>query len=134
MRRPVLPSGWSCRALLHHLATDDERFWFEAVVAGDQAAITEVLAADGDGWQVPGDLTGDQARELYRAAGERTDAILASAALDDPPAWWPDFFGDFRLDSVREVALHLLTETATHAGHADAARELLDGRQWLVLD
>jgi hypothetical protein len=30
--------------------------------------------------------------------------------------------------------MHVITETATHAGHMDAARELIDGRQWLVLD
>jgi hypothetical protein len=32
---------------------------------------------------------------------------------------------------VREVILHVITETATHAGHLDAARELLDGRTWM---
>lgn len=133
LRRPVLPSGWSCQALLHHLAEDDEAFWFQAVVAGDEAVVEQVLTVAADGWTVPDGLTGDDVRERYRAAGERTDAILAAADLDAPPAWWPDFFADFRLESVREVALHLLTETATHAGHLDAARELLDGRQWLVV-
>jgi hypothetical protein len=29
--------------------------------------------------------------------------------------------------------LHVITETACHAGHLDAARELIDGRRWLVL-
>jgi hypothetical protein len=29
--------------------------------------------------------------------------------------------------------LHVITETAVHAGHLDAVRELIDGRQWLVL-
>ena len=28
LRQPVLPSGWSCLALVRHLAVDDERFWF----------------------------------------------------------------------------------------------------------
>jgi hypothetical protein len=32
-----------------------------------------------------------------------------------------------------EVLLHVITETACHAGHLDAARELIDGRQWIVL-
>ena len=35
--------------------------------------------------------------------------------------------------TAREVVLHVLTETAVHAGHLDAARELIDGRTWLVL-
>ncbi|MCX5414452.1 DinB family protein [Streptomyces sp. NBC_00059] len=29
--------------------------------------------------------------------------------------------------------MHVITETACHAGHVDAARELLDGRRWMVL-
>jgi hypothetical protein len=29
--------------------------------------------------------------------------------------------------------VHVLTETASHAGHLDIARELIDGHQWLVL-
>jgi len=30
--------------------------------------------------------------------------------------------------------LHVIKETGCHAGHLDAARELIDGRQWIVLD
>ncbi|WP_373314677.1 mycothiol transferase [Streptomyces longispororuber] len=45
MRRPVLPSGWTCLGLVHHLALDDEKFWFRAVAAGEQAAIEEILGA-----------------------------------------------------------------------------------------
>lgn len=28
----------------------------------------------------------------------------------------------------------MISEVACHAGHLDAAPELIDGRQWLVLD
>jgi hypothetical protein len=35
---------------------------------------------------------------------------------------------------LRFVMLHVLKETATHAGHLDAVAELLDGRQWVVID
>jgi hypothetical protein len=51
-----------------------------------------------------------------------------------PPARWPDYFEDWRLQDVREVILHVITETATHAGHLDAARELIDGRTWMGPD
>jgi hypothetical protein len=56
-----------------------------------------------------------------------------SRSLDAVPAWWPDFFGTWRLDSIREIVLHVVAETATHAGHLDAARELIDGKLHLVL-
>ena len=36
--------------------------------------------------------------------------------------------------SLREVLLHVIVETAEHAGHPDIRRELADGGQRLVLD
>ena len=62
------------------------------------------------------------------------DAVIRATPLDTPPAWWPaDLFGTFRLLDLREVLLHVITETACHAGHLDVARELIDGRTWLIL-
>jgi uncharacterized protein DUF664 len=40
---------------------------------------------------------------------------------------WPDW----RLPDLRHIVLDVLTEVATHAGHLDAARELIDGTTWL---
>ena len=37
------------------------------------------------------------------------------------------------LPAGRCVILHVITETAIHAGHLDAFRELTDGGQWIVL-
>jgi hypothetical protein len=79
------------------------------------------------------DVAGREVLDLYRGEVDRANAVLADASLDDAPLWWPDFFGDFRLGSVREVVLHVLVEVACHCGHLDAARELIDGRQWIVL-
>ncbi|WP_426572286.1 DinB family protein [Aquihabitans sp. McL0605] len=133
MRRPVLPSGWSCVAMVQHLTLDEERFWFGAVMAGDQEAIDE-LGAAGDTWTVAPDLPVAEVMARYRSEIERSDAIIAGLPLDAPPAWWPgELFGDWRLDDLREVLLHMIVELACHAGHLDAARELIDGRQWLVL-
>ena len=133
MRRTVLPSGWNCLGLLQHLALDDERFWFQAVVAGDQTVINQVMEAPEDSWKVGADMSVERVFNLYREHIERTNAIIQGTPLDAEPAWWPDFFPDFRLQNLREVILHVLTETAVHAGHLDATRELIDGRTWLVL-
>ncbi|WP_107098056.1 DUF664 domain-containing protein [Streptomyces atriruber] len=133
LRRPVLPSGWTCLGLVHHLALDDEKFWFRAVAAGERAAIEEILGSGDSAWQPAPEKTAEEVFALYRREGELADAFLADADLAAAPQWWPDFFGDWRLDSLREVILHVITETATHAGHLDAVRELIDGRQRLVL-
>jgi hypothetical protein len=34
---------------------------------------------------------------------------------------------------VREIVLHVIVDTATHAGQLDAVRELIDRKQWVVL-
>ncbi len=36
-------------------------------------------------------------------------------------------------EALRRAVLHVITETACHAGHLDAVRELMDGRTWLIL-
>jgi len=134
LRRPVLPSGWSCLGLVNHLALDVELFWFRAVVAGEGAAISE-LATVGNAWEVGPDVPASAVIDRYRRETSRASAIIESVSLDAPPAWWPDdLFGSWRLSSNFEVLLHVLTETACHAGHLDAARELIDGKQWLVLN
>jgi hypothetical protein len=128
LRRPVLPSGWTCLGLVQHLASDVERFWFRRVVAGEPDDSDEINA-----WQVGSDVPADAVFDGYRREIERANAIIAATPMDTPPAWWPEFFGGFRLDDLQAIMLHVITETACHAGHLDAARELIDGRTWLVL-
>ncbi len=120
--------------MVRHLALDVERFWFQGTVAGDRDYIGAFLAAPDNAWQVDPDVPAETLFDLYRREIARTDAIIAATALDAAPAWWPaELFGDWRLNSVREVILHTMTETACHAGHLDAVHELIDGRKWLVL-
>lgn len=132
-RRPVLPSGWSCLGLVNHLAIDVERFWFRAVMSADQAAWDSF--DDGpSAWQVAPGVGYPHVAALYRDEISASDQVIAALPIDAPPAAWPEgMFGSFRLYTLREVMLHTLTETAVHAGHLDAARELIDGRQWMVL-
>lgn len=131
LRRPVLPSAWTCLGLVQHLAIDVERFWFRDVVAGEPIDAAEEVE---DAWHVPEDVSAESVLGLYRREIERANAIIEATALDTPPANWPaDQWGDWRLENLRETMLHVITETAVHAGHLDAVRELIDGRRWLVL-
>lgn len=133
LRRATLPSGWNLVELINHLTIDVERWWFRAVVAAEPEVIAGFDNA-ADGWQVPPDADPDAIIAAYREECRRADRVLASANLDAAPGWWPpDVFGDWRLNTVADVLLHVVVETASHAGHADATRELLDGKQWLVL-
>jgi hypothetical protein len=136
LRRPVLPSAWTCLGLIRHLALDVERFWFRQVMAGEPQDAIEPGPAeepDTDAWEVGPDVSAQAVLDLYRHEIELADAIIAVTAIDAAPAWWPDFFPNFRLADLRAVMLHVITETACHAGHLDAVRELIDGRIWLNL-
>ena len=130
MRRPVLPTGWTCAGLVQHLALDVERFWFRQVMNGEQVGPDEF---GDDGWQVRPEVPSAAVLDLYRRETELADKIITATSLEAPPAWWPDFFPNFRLGNLRQVLLHVIGETATHAGHLDAARELIDGQTWLIL-
>ncbi|WP_375372478.1 DUF664 domain-containing protein [Streptomyces sp. CAI-85] len=72
--------------------------------------------------------------DRYRAEAGLANAAVAAADADAPLVWWPHhLFGAPHLHTVRDVLLHVITETACHAGHLDATPELVDGRRWLVL-
>ena len=61
------------------------------------------------------------------AATSLADAVSAASSPDADVAWWPFPGSEWTLHHLREVLLHVITETACHAGHLDAARELIDG-------
>jgi len=125
LRRPVLPSGWSCAGMVQHL-TLSTRFWFVEVMAGDRTDPVE-----GEGFQVSDSIPAPTILDAYQRGASTAIAMVRDLPLDTPPAWWPDgMFGEWRLDNLHEVLLHVLVETTCHAGHLDAARELIDGRTW----
>jgi hypothetical protein len=131
LRRPVLPSQWTCLGLVHHLALDVERFWFQDVFAGERIARDDGAA---NAWTVPDGMTADAVLTLYRTEIDRANAIIDAASLEDPPANWPEErWPNWRFRDLQQTMLHVITETAVHAGHLDAVRELIDGHQWLVL-
>jgi uncharacterized damage-inducible protein DinB len=131
LRRPVLPSGWSCLGMVQHLTLSVERLWFRAAVAGDQDVIDMIGSQDG-AWQVAPGLPAGEVLDGYRHEVSLADALIAASAADADLAWWPFPGSEWRLHSLRDVLLHVITETACHAGHLDAARELIDGQQWVV--
>ena len=73
----------------------------------------------------------------YHEEIARANAIIAATPLDAParrrdPRWevwgWP---APDEPVTLRWIILHMIEETARHAGHLDIARELLDGRTGL---
>jgi hypothetical protein len=123
------PRTWAPLTVVHHLALDVERWWFQAVVANDPQAWAYFDANPDGAWSIP---DGVDVAALYAAEGAKSDEIISRVGLDAVPAGWPDFLGP--VNSVGEIVLHVIGETATHAGQLDIVRELIDGHQYLVMD
>ena len=79
---------------------------------------------------LPDETLADVLAEYERVAA-RTDALVAS--LPDLDAVAPAAAGALvragRARSARRVFLHIVAETAQHAGHADIIRETIDGQK-----
>ncbi len=132
LRRAVLPSGWTCLGMVRHLTISDEQFWFRGIMAADPAVL-RLSDEDYDAaWQVGPETSAEEIFANYRAEIDRANAIIANTSLYAPPAYWPEEqWPKWRLADLRAVMLHVIAETACHAGHLDAARELIDGRTWM---
>ena len=140
LRRPVLPSGWSCLELVRHLTVDVERFWLRGVIAGDTEAADLFKTGATAHWYVPAGMSANEVFADYRRETARANTALAAVAdaehaLDREPALWPvEIWPNWRLPDLRNILLHVITELSCHAGHLDAAREMIDGKTWFGRD
>lgn len=114
-RRSPVASGTSLLWLVKHMA-GAESLWVLHRFAGHDVMIDDDRVGPGD--------TVQSSISAYQLTWQRTDAVMATApGLAEPCRG----LGDEAPVNLRWVVLHLLEETARHAGHADILRELLDG-------
>jgi uncharacterized damage-inducible protein DinB len=123
-RRAPTASSLSLLGLLKHAAVWEGR-WFQGIVAGrplpDGWPEQESPIPDED-FLVDDADTVEQWVARYEEAATTSRQIVAATELDRSCAR-PDVIDC----NVRSVLLHLIEETARHAGHADLIRETLDG-------
>jgi len=120
VRRPMTPSGTSLLGLVKHLASveygwfcdtfgrEAEPLWFDPFAGEDMSAGQGETAA--------------QIIDFYGRARNAADHTITELSLDDLGKSW-----DGRTVSLRWVLVHMVEETARHAGHMDIVRELIDG-------
>jgi hypothetical protein len=133
-RQRTTVSELTLGGLIKHV-TAVEQNWASFIAHGPSVApdFTAMTEADYQSWAegfrlLPGEtLAGVLA--AYAEVAERTDELVA--ALPDldadhplPPAPWNPPGERW---SARRTLLHIASETAQHAGHADIIRESLDG-------
>lgn len=121
LRRPMTPSGTNLLGLVKHLAAVE--YWWFADTFGQEH---EELPFDDD----------DENADLRVDAGESTAEVLAFYARARSSS--DEVIGKFGLEdlgrnergekvTLRWVLIHMIEETARHAGHMDIVRELIDG-------
>ncbi len=119
LRARHVASGTTLAGLVKHLA-GVEREWFQAVLAGRQAE--DLGLPDAGGWTVSDCETGGSLLADYERACAESRQVAAGLALGQTVPH--PRLGQV---SLRWIYVHMIEETARHAGHADILREQTDG-------
>ena len=123
------PSELCLGGLIKHVAKTEER-WMRFAVGGAEAMASEPVDWAGQFRMLPGDTLAGLL-DGYEQVARRTEELVwtlpdLDAVHPLPEAPWFEPGANW---SIRRVLLHILAETAQHAGHADIIREALDGQK-----
>ena len=126
-------SALSVGGLIKHVALT-ERHWMRRIVRGEQYGSPEDEYENG--FRFVGDETLESVLAFYDEVAAETEAFIAHDDLDrlvPIPKGVPWFPQDEDNWSLRWVLVHIIEETARHAGHADIVRESIDGSNAFAL-
>ncbi|MGI9647647.1 MAG: DinB family protein [Acidimicrobiia bacterium] len=117
----TVESDTTLLGVLKHLAWV-ERWWFCDFIDGQEVEYPWG-EEDPDGeWRINEGDTVDSIRELYATAVDEANTVIdAAESLDVMGS------SGGRSRSLRWVMVHMIEETARHAGHLDIIREIIDG-------
>lgn len=129
--RSVVPTGWTPAGMVEHLG-GAEWHWFQGVVAGKQPELPGDVEEDQPPYDPMSvvfttDASAAEVLAFYRGQCAESESVLAATSLSSSPRG-KHGLGEYEPPNVRWVVLHMIEETARHAGHLDLARELLDGK------
>ena len=113
------PSKTSLIGVLNHL-THVEHWWFHMCFAGLEPSI-HTFEDDGE-YDVGDEITLDDVIAKYRKLITDSNDIEAQATSLEQRAHHPMY-----QPTLRWIMVHMVEETARHAGHLDITRELIDG-------
>lgn len=118
--RSLVPSGISLLGIVKHLAFV-ERYWFQDRFAGRDVAFPWSEQDPDADWRVEEWESPEGVADFYRSEIAQSRAVQADAPGSDAPS------ARGKPVSLRWVLVHMIEETARHAGHADLLREAADG-------
>jgi uncharacterized damage-inducible protein DinB len=128
-RRPLTPTGTNLLGLVKHLASVELGYFGDTF--GRPSGIELPWHSDDADPNDDLHLTADETREwvldLYRTAWAHAAVTFEELKLDAEGRvpWWPD---DRNPVTLHQILVHMVGETARHAGHADIVRETIDGQ------
>src|SRR5689334_2095867 len=130
VRRPLVPSGTSLLGLVKHTASVEIGYFNDCL--GRESGLdlpwdTEEGMEKGLDMYALATESREQLLDLYRRSWAIADANVRELGPDAPAEvpWWPE---ERRHTTLGRLLVHVLDETAHHAGHADILRETVDGR------
>ncbi len=121
LRRPMTPSGTNLLGMVKHLATVEYGWFCETFGRPSEALPFDEDDPEAD-MRVNSDETTGDILAFYGRARAAADQVIDEVDLDQTGTSWSG-----ETVSMRWVLIHMIEETARHAGHADILRELIDG-------
>jgi hypothetical protein len=123
LRRSMVPSGTNLLGMVKHLAAV-EYGWFCETFGRDVEPMPFDGGTDPDAdLRVEADETTEGIVAFYGRACAAADVVINEVGLDEVGTSWHG-----ESVSMRWVLVHMIEETARHAGHMDIVRELIDGQ------
>ncbi|MEJ3652313.1 DinB family protein [Actinomycetes bacterium KLBMP 9759] len=123
LRRAVTPSGNSILGLVKHLGYVEDVWFCETFGRPTISPEHDPEDPDADLRVEPDETTAD-VLDYYARARANSDALVAELGVEATGTAW---YGP--TVTMRWVLIHMIEETARHAGHVDVMRELIDGRK-----
>jgi uncharacterized damage-inducible protein DinB len=121
LRRRMTPTGTSLLGMVKHLAAVEYGWFCETFGRETEPMPFDIDDVDADLRIEPHESTSDIV-DFYGRARAAADRAVDEMDVEAVGTAW---FGD--AVSMRWVLIHMIEETARHAGHMDILRELIDG-------
>jgi uncharacterized damage-inducible protein DinB len=131
IRRPMTPTGTNLLGLVKHCAGVECQY-FGTVVDRPFPGEDDLDWHDRDDAKLSGHLYATesesraQVTDFYRRVWAHSDATIEELPLEarGTVPWWP---AERSHPTLHTLLVHMIEETARHAGHADIIREYIDG-------
>lgn len=129
LRRPLTPTGTNLLGVIKHLASVQAGYFGDAFARPWPEPMPWMAEAAeiNDDMFAAADETSEWVRNFYQRSWAHAKETFAVTNLGDTGTvpWWPL---ERRHPTLRVVLLHMIVETARHAGHLDIVREMIDGQ------